>query len=826
MSRPPRYLCIHGHFYQPPRENPWLERVEEQPSAAPFHDWNHRITAECYGPNAAARILDARDRIRKVHDNYELLSFNFGPTLLAWMEREAPDVYEDVRHADRVSQQRRGGHGNALAQVHSHVIMPLASRRDKVTQVRWGKDDFRHRFGREPQGMWLGEAAVDTETLEVLAEEGLRFTILAPHQAGAVRRLGGHSSWTEFTGDQVDPSRPYLCRLPSGRELTLFFYDGPISRSIAFEGALRSGEGLLRRLRDGFSDRRDWPQLLTVAVDGETFGHHSRFGEMALAWALDRLAQEGDVRVTNFAEYLSLHPPDWEVRIRENTSWSCAHGVERWRSDCGCTTGGLPGWNQAWRAPLRAALDWLKTELDEVFEGSDLFRDPWAARDAYHALLLDDTPAARRAFLEQHAPRAVGTTRRREEVRAWKALELARSAVLMFTSCAWFFDDVSRIEPVQVLSYAARALQLALEFDRSLEAPFLERLAEAKSNIPEQKHAAHVYEQRVKPLVVDLDRVVAHSAILNLATNHGLPRSVDTYDVAVESLSVDRSAGTALSVGRLTVSSRRTAESEDVFFCCVHFGGHDFHCAVRGLVNVANHEAVRERLLLHLRHQSVTQLIRTIDEHFGLRYYTLRDLFQEERKRVLYQVSDETLRRTEEMYRALYEENRQLMAFAQQIDVPVLASFRYATSFVLGVDVRRALAEPVDDEFFRRMERLAEDVRAWDAEIDRQHLAWRLRERAEDLVRELRGDPADTKRIAALERLLDVADAFKVSPDLWGVQNLYWKLSRDVARGDRPELAALLRAAPAARRGLEKLGARLHFHPELYVGAGLGKGGA
>jgi hypothetical protein len=297
---------------------------------------------------------------------------------------------------------------------------------------------------------------------------------------------------------------------------------------------------------------------------------------------------------------------------------------------------------------------------------------------------------------------------------------------------------------------------------------------------------------------------------------------VDAYDVEVKSLSVDRSAGTALSVGRLTVSSRRTGGAEDVFFCCVHFGGHDFHCAVRGVVDVANHEAVREKLLLHLRRQSVTQLIRAIDEHFGLRYYTLRDLFQEERKRALYHVSDETLRRTEETYRTLYEENRQLMAFAKDIEVPVLASFRYATSFVLGVDVRRATAGPIDEDFFRRMERLAEDVRTWDAEIDRQHLAWRLREHAEECLRGLRADPPALGGVPLVERLLDVAQAFQVTLDLWEVQNLYWKLGRDARAGERAErLVAALRADPAARRALDKLGARLGFHPELYAGAGL-----
>ena len=819
MSSPPRYLCIHGHFYQPPRENPWLGqipgRVEEQPSAAPYHDWNHRVSAECYAPNASARILDDLDRIVRMVNNYERISFNFGPTLLAWMAAEAPEVYDAVLRADALSRQR-SGFGNAMAQVYNHVIMPLATRADKRTQVRWGIDDFVHRFGRRPEGMWLAETAADTESLQVLAEQGIRFTVLAPHQAAAVRPLQGDGAWIEYTGgDGVDPTRPYLCRLPDDREITLFFYDGPISRAIAFEGALRSGARFLERLRQGFSDRRDWPQILTIAVDGETFGHHSRFGEMALAWVLDRLRDADDVRLTNFSEFLSLHPPTWEARLRERTSWSCAHGVERWRDDCGCTTGGQPGWTQAWRRPLREALDWLEERLNGIFGRSGLFRDPVAARDDYHAVLLEGGEEARRSFLERHLAVPAGG---REQVRAWKALEMQRCALLMFTSCAWFFDDISRIEPRQVLAYAARALQLALDFDKNLEPAFVERLRPAESNVPEMQDGAYLFRTYVRPLLVDLSRVVAHSAIVGLALGDDLPRTVYCYDVEPHDHVHERVGGTALSIGRVTVRNRTTGAEEAVSFCVVHFGGHDFHCAVRGVLDIADYERVRERLLEHYRSHSVTEVIRTIDESFGLRYYTLRDLFQEERKNVLYQVSDDTLRRTEAIYRRLYEENRQLMAFARETSVEVLRSFRYASSFVLGVDIRRALGDPLNDKLPARLTWLAEEAARWGAEIESEQIAWRLRERLEEAVRTLARSPNDARLAHTVDRLLDVSHAFDVTLDLSGVQTIFHGLCVAFLRPEPEQGAAEASSPPLdpiVRRRLAELGLRLGFHPDI-----------
>ena len=397
-----RYICVHGHFYQPPRENPWLETVETEDSAAPYHDWNERITAECYAPNGASRIVNGENQIIRIINNYSRISFNFGPTLLSWLKENAPRTYRMIRDADRQSMLRYDGHGSALAQVYNHVIMPLAITRDRVTQIRWGIADFQHRFGRAPEGMWLSETAVDNETLDLLAQNGILFTILAPHQCARVReraesmpqpvhpRLDGAGArWTETANASVNPNHPYLVQLKDGRSITVFFYNGPVSRSIAFEGVLDNGETFAWRLARGFDPTSSKPQVVHVATDGESYGHHHRHGEMALSYALRFIEDKKLARLINYGQFLAQFPPKWEAEIVEDTSWSCAHGIERWRSDCGCN-GGRQGWNQRWRAPLRAALDWLRDTVTPLTENTarGLLKEVWSARDDYISVIL------------------------------------------------------------------------------------------------------------------------------------------------------------------------------------------------------------------------------------------------------------------------------------------------------------------------------------------------------------------------------------------------------------------------------------------------------
>ena len=467
-----KFICVHGHFYQPPRENPWLEAVELQDSASPYHDWNERITAECYAPNAHSRCLGAGNRIERIVNNYSRISFNFGPTLLSWMREKAPDILAAIQEADKESQRRFSGHGSAIAQCYSHPIMPLANARDKQTQVAWGIRDFEARFHRSPEGMWLPECAADLESLEALAQFGIQFTILSPFQASRVRPLG-EADWQDVNGGKVDPSRAYRVQLPSGRSIAVFFYDAPVAQAVAFEHLLTDGGRFAERLAGAANDNRTWDQLLHIATDGESYGHHVRFGDMALGYALKTIESNPDVRLTVYGEFLEAHPPTHEVELHQPSSWSCPHGVDRWRHDCGCNSGGHDGWNQSWREPLRNAMDWLRDKLAPRYESRAglFFKDPWATRDEYINVILDRSPENIARFFNRHATRELTNE---EQIAALRMLEAQRHAMLMYTSCGWFFDELSGLETVQVIQYAARAVQLARDlWNEDLEPEFL-----------------------------------------------------------------------------------------------------------------------------------------------------------------------------------------------------------------------------------------------------------------------------------------------------------------------------------------------------------------
>lgn len=496
-------LIVHGHFYQPPRENPWTGNVEREFGADPYHDWNERIHAECYAPNAQAQIIGAQETIERTVNNYEKISFNFGPTLLSWLERHHPQTYSRILEADLVSRKTRGGHGNAIAQAYGHAILPLASDQDRLTQVLWGVADFRHRFGREPESLWLPETACDNRSLDLLIEQRLRFVILAPNQAARWRAAGSQEWESVETGD-IDTTKAYryLHRDGSGRSIAVFFYDGPAARAIAFEKALVSSEALV----GVFKRAATRGPLVNVATDGETYGHHFKFGDLCLAHALEIEAPDAGFSITNYGQYLDQHPAELEVEIKEGpdvegTSWSCAHGVGRWLRNCGCHTGGEPGWNQAWRGPLRAALTFLGETAAAHFEtlGSDVFVDPWAARNASIELVLDQQ-RSREEFLYRHAGRWLSTT---DQFRALTLLEMQRNALLMFTSCGWFFSDISGIETIQVMKYAARVIDLL--DDLGLPSPrgrFLEILTEARSNLKDKGTGADVYRRYAEPASV------------------------------------------------------------------------------------------------------------------------------------------------------------------------------------------------------------------------------------------------------------------------------------------------------------------------------------
>jgi len=490
LSRPD-YVCIHGHFYQPARDDPFTQEVRSEPSAAPFANWNERVTAECYAPNLSAPVLAADGEPRRRINNFEWISFDLGPTILEWLKHNRNNVYRGIIDADRASTARFGGHGSAMAQSYNHTILPLSNSLDRKTQIRWGVRDFEHRFGRAPEGMWLPETAVDAETLRLLGEEGILFTVLAPHQAEAV--TGADGEWRDAADGGVDTRIPYRVSIGDGKEIAVFFYNGPLSQKIAFDGLLDDGHRLANALIEGLGAERDGPRLTHAATDGESYGHHHRFGEMALAVAIEEVEKRSDARMTNYAEFLALHPPDREARVVEDSSWSCAHGVERWRSDCGCSTGAEPGWTQKWRTPLRDGLDWLRDRLGAAFEslrGTTLI-DPWEARDDYISVL---TGTPRDEFLRRHAAPGLGAAKREE---ALAYLEMQQRLMFMYTSCGWFFGDVAGLETLIVLRQAARAIDLSRQVGGpDVEEGFLNRLSRAASNI-DGRTAAEIYVAEV-----------------------------------------------------------------------------------------------------------------------------------------------------------------------------------------------------------------------------------------------------------------------------------------------------------------------------------------
>jgi len=766
-----------------------LEAVELQDSAYPYHDWNERITTECYAPNGASRILDGNGRIQKIVNNYAKISFNFGPTLLSWMAEKSPEVYLNILAADKESQKNFAGHGSALAQAYNHMIFPLANQRDKQTQALWGICDFQHRFGRLPEGMWLPETAVDLQTLSILAKHDLQFTILSPHQARRVRSIGTRG-WRDVSGGRIDPSRAYRLRLASGRQINLFFYDGPISRAVAFENLLIKGEYLADRLMSAFSDSRDWPQLVHIATDGETYGHHCPHGDMALAYALEKIESNNSpnlVRLTNFGEYLEKYPPTHEVQIFENSSWSCGHGVERWRSNCGCNTGAHAGWTQEWRAPLREALDWLRDELARRFdqEGRKLFKDPWAVRDNYIRVILDRTPENLNRFFSQQGTHQMAE---QEVVRALKLLEMQRHAMLMYTSCGWFFNELSGIETVQIIQYAGRALQLASELvGDSLESHFLERLERAKSNIAEHRNGRSIYEKFVKPALVDLPKVGAHFAVNSLFEKYGEEARIYSYMVRCEDYKLLSVGKAKLALGRAQVTSEITRERDRISFGVLHLGDQNLSGGIREFRGEETHDAVMQEIIQAFERGDFPELSRLLDKDFFSGTYTLKLLFRDEQHKFIRMILETALSEAEAAYRHFYENHAPLMAFVASLGMPQPQRFRIAAEFTLNADLQRAMeAETID---LGRIQALLEEARRVNATLDEPTLEFALRRKLEAMSQRFRTQPGDLALLRALEDAAGLARSMPFEVNFWAPQNIYYEMRQSLypAFKDRAE---------------------------------------
>ncbi|MCM0080755.1 DUF3536 domain-containing protein [Geomonas sp. Red32] len=767
-----RFVCVHGHFYQPPRENPWLEAIEIQDSAFPYHDWNERITAECYAANGASRILDGDGRVMDITSNYAKMSFNFGPTVLSWMCIFDRSTYQSILDADKQSIEWRSGHGSAIAQVYNHMIMPLANSRDKRTQVVWGIKDFESRFNRFPEGMWLAETAVDNESLEILAEQGVKFTILAQYQAARFRKIGAEQ-WTEGA---IDPTRAYLCRLPSGRTINLFFYDGPISQAVAFENLLSSGEGLAGRLMGGFTDDRDWPQLMHIATDGETYGHHQKFGDMALAAAFHQIEEAGMARLTNYGEYLELCPPEWEAEIVERTSWSCAHGVERWNSDCGCSSGGYPDWNQQWRTPLRAALDWLRDRLAKGFErkGREYFKDPWAARDAYIEVILHREMEQAEKFLGEHAARELSAD---DKINALKLLEMQRHAMLMYTSCGWFFDELSGLETVQVIEYAGRALQLAEGlFEEGIEKWFLDKLKLAKSNIPQNQDGEWIFRNWVQPTRLDLVKVGAHYAFSSLYEQYEEHSQINCYAVAKEDYTKIATADASIAMGRIHVASEITEEATCLTFCVVKIGSHDFKGGVAQSCDAGGYQAMKEEMTNTFNKGLYSELIGLMDKHFGTHSYSLINLFRDEQRKILNQIFEKSMEESIASYQAMFEHSRPLMEFVKETGMPLPPVFTIAAQPALLAALKTELTkEDIDSE---AVQRTITQIKTWGVPTDAPETEFFLRRHVEALTGELFQDPSNLNLMARIQKFMDLVNEIPISIILWKVQNDYYQLAK------------------------------------------------
>ena len=684
------YLVVHGHFYQPPRENPWLETIEREESADPYPNWNARIGDECYRRNGWASIFDDKGYIGGIINNYEYLSFNFGPTLLTWMEAEMAHTYARVLEADRLSQKERSGHGNALAQPYGHAIMPLCNERDRRTLLRWGKRDFEARFGREAEAMWLPETGIDAATVDDLINEGMTFMVLSPHQARQVRSLG-RTQWTNVSGGKVDPRMPYRCFSSQDptRHIDVFFYDGPVSHSLSFERVLDSSRQFVDKAWGAVDGNRKGAQLVHCAVDGETFGHHQRNAERALAYAFTEEAPRRGFTLTNYGEYLELHPPTHEVQLElgpnnEGTAWSCAHGVGRWYRDCGCHTGGPSHWNQKWRGPLRDAVDLVRDEAALLLEemGAELLQDPWAARDDYIEVLLEGSADSRSQFLTRHNRDGRGLSR---QVRIFKLMEMHRFSLLSQTSCGWFFNDLSGIEPVQNLKYLAHTVQIMEDLTgRNMEQRLLEVLGEAESNKAEAGTGADIYLASALPASVDARRFVAQYAITDMFCDH--PEDLQLHGYHVHRMERRRFSGSplTLTVGRVEVQHLRTTETSDLNYVLIHFGGLDFHCALRAFTGDQDFRRFTRRLEEIFDGATITELLRAVDAYFGEDYYDLPQLLPDEREQVLDSLFGDMIERFAEMYTRLYMDNHRTVNALIDSGLKVPREFRMAAEYTLS----------------------------------------------------------------------------------------------------------------------------------------------
>ena len=800
-----KYVCIHGHFYQPPRENPWIEAIEREESAAPYHDWNERINIECYRANTAARLVDDKNRILNLKNNFKYLSFNFGPTLIHWIEQNDPWVYRAILNADGESCKIHKGHGNAIAQVYNHVIMPLANQRDKVTQVRWGIRDFEWRFGRIPEGMWLAETAVDRGTLSVLAEAGIKFTILSPYQA-ARWRFKKETQWRDCGGGTIPTGRAYRYNCGGGKHINIFFYDPAFARGVAFERLLEHSGRFLEQiertngLREPGSDE---PWLVNVATDGESYGHHFKFGDMALAAAFQELERDPSTEITNYSSFLASFPVVSEVEIFENSAWSCAHGLGRWSEDCGCHIGGEPGWNQKWRAPLRAAVNLVRDKAGSHFEREmkKFCKDPWKARDEYIDVVLD-----RKEYLEGFLQRQLnGPPGSGNTPHFLELLEMQRFSLLMFTSCGWFFDEISQLEATLILKYAARAMQLAARTGADpIEPGFLEILKKAPSNVPEYENGADVYRKKAKPAVIEKKHVAANYTIQSLARDSNREFRIYGYDIVPQKEEDLGSNPVPCLYGHISVRNGRTLTQEDFLYTVIHFGGLDFRSWIKPYTDQDEYSCILKALQNGVEEQDTIKMVRVLDEKFGTDYFGLQHVFKDLRSSIALEIGRKTLGYYTDLQRSLFHTFKPLFSSLRQWGIKVPSDLQGSIRRVLSDEAEKLVTDILNREqedqasgtewdatdFYYRahlagLNSLLEDVRVWDVTLRLGSISDKL---GQALIRSMTrlAEAFEPGEAGRLFRLLTICRVLGEKPQVWKLQTLYFEF---ITRGmENPEL--------------------------------------
>jgi len=822
------YVVVHGHFYQPPRENPWIEEIELEESAYPFPNWNARITRECYTPNTCARIRDEQLRVLDIVNNFEYLNFNLGPTLISWLAAQAPVTYERIVAADAESCSRLG-FGNAIAQAYNHIILPLANARDRQTEILWGLQDFRQRFGRPAEAMWLPETAVNLEVLRDLAAQGLKYVILSPWQARRVRPLRG-GPWQDVSNGSIDTTQAYRCFLGQGTAtgphsyIDTFFYDGQTAAELSFGDLLSDSGRFLQHLGAKLRPERPGPQLLSVATDGETFGHHKAFGEMGLAYALSTLCPQRGWVVTNYRAFLELQPPRAEVEISlgpegKGSSWSCAHGVGRWEKDCGCQTGGGPGWNQKWRQPLRQAFDFLNDKLAQIYiqEGGRYLTDPWAARNDYIEVILDRSPASRAAFFQRHGTPGLTSA---DQVQALQLLEMQRHVLLMYTSCGWFFSDLSGLETLQVMKYAARALQLGQRFTReNLEEPFLAILAEAKSNIPAMGNGRDLYLKKVKPAVITYPKLVNHFSITLLNDPERRPApAIFHYRPELLQYEEKSQGGLELACGRVRLTSGITQETHTLGYATLFLGSYLYRTQVKEEQGDADFAAMVD-LLFRTLTESPENIATVMADYFQGAYYSVHDMFKKEKREILRQSLEKVQEETElELGRGFREVQPVLYTMAREgYVIPRL--FNLAAFTTLRRTIREIVAawqgqEP-DRQLKRELAEVQEIAKTLNIHLQDDPIGLTLAGLVEHRLQALSRDFALPQAQAALATLT-LCQQLPVVVDLMESQNLFFYLMAEhggslahPGKRRQPEVQEFVRV-------LLNLAVGLNFQPARY----------